>query len=1208
MRSMTRRLILAASGLALEALLTGGLRAEPAPRPAPAAGSVVATRAGEEIEFVETAAWRGLEVLQDVKAGDVVRTNAMGQVAILFADHTQLRLGRNSTLIVRELGEGGPTRLELTGGRLFGRTPRGGSEVLVETPAATAAIRGTDWTLAVAGEASALEVLEGVVEFRNPQGAVSVAAGEAATATLGQAPSKVVVVAADAREQMLINLSLRGAFAAFSPLALEGRALRAQAARVEAIPPEARAAEDRTIAAELALERQGRGAALAAVAAARAVPLTPGQAARVTLVEAIVAGSQSRYAEAARLFERAAPGLSGEQASAARYQAYFARSLAEPTRALPPPPANRGDRASVVGEAITAAFLESPAAAYRIMAAAAPRFANDAAFQASLAETALLVGDYDAALAAAERAVALDPDDPDALSARASARAASARDLEGALADLQRALKAAPADSDLWGDLGLLQDERGAEREAEAAYLRAIALDPEDPVARANYATLLLDMSRVAEARAQAEAALAADPAFEFGHFALGRGQLQSGEGAAAIESLLRATTANPAYSNGLALLGAAYAEQGDFVLADQALGNAARLDPNDPVVSQYRASLATFLFQADDAIRFAQDSVRQTRARGGDYASVAATRDFGSTLGTAYRTLSLDAWGDYWSDSVFSPFDAGGYFDRSIAGVSSPLLTGRTRQLPGPDATLNPQSFSELTQGLLLDPLALVGPSLRPAFVRAPFAELDLGAGPTVSQGDGGWNASGTFQRLGTGAVPYSLLVSGSFETLDPSYAGQDETSFSGLLGFGLQPGPFDRIVGFANTARETGGLAFEGAPFTRGNDAEARATLGFLGWSHTFGHRNVLSAAVSATRADQDNSIASVTVIPTPLGPITLPATLKVSGEETVVKAGLAQMLGLGPVTLRFGAEGGESRGSSRLDRITYDPIFPDGRLRETLYEADETRRLGRIWLDATADLSDRLQVEGALFGTYLEGAPDETVLAPRLGFAWTPVEGHWLRLGWLRERPGLESNTLAPIGLLGLDAIDLPPATGQVDAAIARWDAEWTPRFFTAAEYQHLEIEDLSIAFASSLDPLRAPTARMEQIELSANLWIAGGFGVFGAAARNWSEADLPGGDGAIPFVPDVSARFGITHVNPRRFSVTLAETYLGERPSQISDETLAAAWTTDLTGSWVSESRRFEVSAGIYNLFDADYEIAPGVAGVGRTLTATLQARF
>lgn len=1200
---MVRHLPLASSALALAVIAGAGLRAEPVPRPAPAAGSVVAARAGEEIEFVETSAWRGLEVLQDVKAGDVVRTNALGQAAILFADHTQIRLGRNTILVVRDPGQGSATRLELTEGRLFGRTSRGGTDVLVETPAATAAIRGTDWAMSVAGDTSALQVLEGEVEFRNPQGAVSVAAGEAATATLGQAPSKTVVVAADVREQMLINLSLRGAFAAFSPMALGGPALRAEVARIEATPAAARDAEARTLAAEIALERQGREAALAAVAAARDLPLDPGQAARVTLVQAIVAGSEGRYAEAARLFERAAPGLSGEQASAARHQAYFARSLAEPGRALPPP---RGgtDRSSVLGAAIVAAFLDGPRAAYGVMAAAAPRFSGDAAFQASLAEAALLAGDYDAALAAAERAVALDPGDPDALAARASARAEAARDLDGALADLRQALAAAPADGDLWADLGLLQATRGAEREAEQAYLRAIALDPQDPVARANYAALLLDMDRIPEGAAEAEAALAVDPAFETGHFALGRSRLQSGDGRGAIDSLLRATTADPAYSNGLTLLGAAYAEQGEFALADQALGNAARLDPRDPTVSQYRASLATFLFQADDAIRLARDSVRQTRERGGDYASVAATRDFGSTLGTAYRTLSLDAWGDYWSDAVFSPFDAGGYFDRAIAGVSSPLLAGRTRQLPGPDATLNPQGFSELTQGLLLDPLALVGPSLRPAFVRSPFSELDLGAGPTLSEGDGGWNASGTFQRLGTAPIPYALLVSGGFETLDPSHAGQDETSFSGLVGFGLRPGPFDRIVGFANTARETGGLAFEGAPLTRGNDAKARATLGFLGWSHTFGHRNVLSAAVSATRTDQDNSIATFTAI----DPFVFPTTLKASGEETVVKLGLAHMLGLGPAVLRFGAEGGERRGSARLDRIIDIAPFPGGPLRESLVDADETSRLGRIWLDATVDLSDRLQVEGALFWTYLEDDPDETMLAPRLGLAWTPAEGHWLRLGWLRKRPGLESNTLAPIGLLGLDSLDLPPDTGKVDAAIARWDAEWTPRFFTAAEYQHLEIDDLSIAYSGGFAPILAPEARMDQIALSGNLWVTGGFGVFGAAARNWSEARLAGGDGDIPFVPDVSARFGITHVSPRRFSVTLAETYLGERASYIRGQSLDAAWTTDVTASWVSPGRRFQISAGIYNLFDESYEIAPRVAGVGRTLTATLQARF
>lgn len=183
---------------------------------------------------------------------------------------------------------------------------------------------------------------------------------------------------------------------------------------------------------------------------------------------------------------------------------------------------------------------------------------------------------------------------------------------------------------------------------------------------------------------------------------------------------------------------------------------------------------------------------MRQTRARGGDYASVAATRDFGSTLGTAYRTLSLDAWGDYWSDAVFSPFDAGGYFDRSIAGVSSPLLTGRTRQLPGPDATLNPQSFSELTQGLLLDPLALVGPNLRPAFVRAPFAELDLGAGPTVSQGDEGLERLGDLPAPGDRRRP--LFAAGVGLLRDPRpllrRPGRDEL-FPASSASACSPGP---------------------------------------------------------------------------------------------------------------------------------------------------------------------------------------------------------------------------------------------------------------------------------------------------------------------------------------------------------------------------------------------------------------------------------
>ena len=59
----------------------------------------------------------------------------------------------------------------------------------------------------------------------------------------------------------------------------------------------------------------------------------------------------------------------------------------------------------------------------------------------------------------------------------------------------------------------------------------------------------------------------------------------------------------------------------------------------------------------------------------------------------------------------VFDPFDAGGYFDRSLSGSPTLLMPNRIRQLPGPGAASDTGSFGDLIQGLLLDPLALVDP-----------------------------------------------------------------------------------------------------------------------------------------------------------------------------------------------------------------------------------------------------------------------------------------------------------------------------------------------------------------------------------------------------------------------------------------------------------------------------------------------------------------
>ena len=101
--------------------------------------------------FIDLPNWRSVDINQDLLAGDVLRTNANGHLAVLFADNTQIRLARNTTLLVKQIGAAADTLLGLEAGTIWARAERGGEGLTIETPAAAAAIRGTDWTMTVDG-------------------------------------------------------------------------------------------------------------------------------------------------------------------------------------------------------------------------------------------------------------------------------------------------------------------------------------------------------------------------------------------------------------------------------------------------------------------------------------------------------------------------------------------------------------------------------------------------------------------------------------------------------------------------------------------------------------------------------------------------------------------------------------------------------------------------------------------------------------------------------------------------------------------------------------------------------------------------------------------------------------------------------------------------------------------------------------------------
>lgn len=108
-------------------------------------------------------------------------------------------------------------------------------------------------------------------------------------------------------------------------------------------------------------------------------------------------------------------------------------------------------------------------------------------------------GDSSAALLAAERALALDPSDHFALHIKASILLRQARFADVA-ALLREAMARAPAERTYHDLLGTMHYQQGAYQEAERAFRRSLALEPDAVFAYANLGATLLRLNRSEEA------------------------------------------------------------------------------------------------------------------------------------------------------------------------------------------------------------------------------------------------------------------------------------------------------------------------------------------------------------------------------------------------------------------------------------------------------------------------------------------------------------------------------------------------------------------------------------------------------------------------------------------------------------------------------------------------------------------------------------
>ena len=403
--------------------------------------------------------WGPSALHQPLYAQDRVRTGEGSRAAILYADQTLHRINERSEVEVLPPQAGDPGVLRVISGQHYfsSRAPKDYGRV--ETPTVTAAIRGTEFAVDVAGDGTTtITMIEGVVDASNRFGSVQIGAGEIAFVEPGRAPVKRIAV----RPRDAVTWSL------YYPRVLGG----ADTARLSAMGA---AGQDLSRAAEMLSVGQVAEATALIGRVRQDTPDNPIALALSSVIDVVADRKREALESAQRAVDAAPDSAAAALALSFAAQADFdlprARRLAETAARLDPESA----------EAL-----------------------------ARLAELRMAEGDTEGAREAAERAVRRDPASARALTVLGFVQLAELRSKQ-ALETFDRAVEADPSFPLAHLGLGIarMREDLKAGREEMQT---AVILDPENSLFRSYLAKAYFEERREGAAEKELAAAKDLDP------------------------------------------------------------------------------------------------------------------------------------------------------------------------------------------------------------------------------------------------------------------------------------------------------------------------------------------------------------------------------------------------------------------------------------------------------------------------------------------------------------------------------------------------------------------------------------------------------------------------------------------------------------------------------------------------------------------------
>lgn len=457
-----------------------------------AAAEIVALAGQGQTRAAGVLPWSVAALAQQLGAGADVRTLALSSAALLLADRTQIRMSANAQV---RLCESQPERtlLELAVGRLWTRTKKSPATLQLQTPAALAVVRGTDWDVEVdAAGRTTLTVLSGQVELSNALGRVELGPAEQGIAEPGKAPTKRQLV--QPRERVQWVTAFPGDPARWAEFERSDLAPALAAVRTELRDGHWIDARNHL----RALESQGPADAV--------VDLVLSD---LEVIDGQLDAAQARLAKA---WSR----TQDPRAAARRADLLMAMDRMDEARAW-----LDAARAAVPG---SAALLQSDADWYRLQ------------------------GQGTQALALYRQALALSSGEAQrAMAHWGLGRALQERgDLAAARTELAQAVTLAPTNADYRGALATLDTEALRLVDAQAGFDAALAQTGDDYLSLAGAGLLALKRGDAQAARTQLLKALVIEPRYARAQVWLAVAEYQLGERAAALDSLERARQADP--------------------------------------------------------------------------------------------------------------------------------------------------------------------------------------------------------------------------------------------------------------------------------------------------------------------------------------------------------------------------------------------------------------------------------------------------------------------------------------------------------------------------------------------------------------------------------------------------------------------------------------------------------------------------------------